>query len=369
MPANVPGANEAMVTPDGTLGSTTVASLTSCGADEHPARRSITKRDRILVLRAASRQCPLVSHRGYNGGMLRLRAALFGALCACSGPAPEPTACTDVPGAIDGGAWAGGPLDVPMTVTRTSSNGTMRFSVPIRIGDSDPFDAFLDTGSSGLRVLDGAVPASAYACATSTAVTYSYHSGLELQGVVAYASVTIGAAATPGPVPVMLVRQVGCTEAKPSCDAAGKSPANYTFFGPYKAILGVGMRNGASGVGNVIAQLAGHPAFVVKAPAYGGGSGTLRIAPSPADDDRYGLPADLVDQTTSNDFALPAELDTGNPAVYVESKAVTSDAVIAAGSQVDVTVGPASAPLGEWTFTVAAVPTPGIDLVELEPAT
>jgi len=326
--------------------------------------------------------------------MLRLRAALFGALCACSGPAPEPTACTDVPGAIDGGAWAGGPLDVPMTVTRTSSNGTMRFSVPIRIGDSDPFDAFLDTGSSGLRVLDGAVPASAYACATSTAVTYSYHSGLELQGVVAYASVTIGAAATPGPVPVMLVRQVGCTEAKPSCDAAGKSPANYTFFGPYKAILGVGMRNGASGVGNVIAQLAGHPAFVVKAPAYGGGSGTLRIAPSPADvaafttfslppldggaplangtpayDDRYGLPADLVDQTTSNDFALPAELDTGNPAVYVESKAVTSDAVIAAGSQVDVTVGPASAPLGEWTFTVAAVPTPGIDLVELEPAT
>jgi hypothetical protein len=299
------------------------------------------------------------------------RVLMSGALVACSnGGAPDIPACASSTFAADaGGATAS--TTIAMKVTQTTSDGTMRMSVPIRIGDSAPFDAFLDTGSSGLRVLEGAAPDASYACATTTSVTYSFHSGLRIDGVVAYATVTIGSLATPAPIPVMLVENT-----------------TSTFFGPYKAILGVGMRNGASsgGVANPIAELAGAPAFIVRAPAYGGSSGELVVAPSPDAlatfatfqlppyagaalpngvatwDDRHGLPACL------NAYCFGAELDTGNPPIYVEAADATTTSLLAAGTHVEVTIGGAST-LAQYSFDVASPATPGVDEVVVEPAT
>jgi hypothetical protein len=294
----------------------------------------------------------------------------------------------------DGGVASIGSLTVPMKVTRTAANGTMRFSIPIQIGDSAPIDAFLDTGSSGLRILEGAVPDSAFTCGTSTEITYSYHSGLRLDGVVAYANVTFGSATTPVPIPTMLVQKVGCTAAMPDCGAQGKSVDDFTLFGPYKAILGIGMRNAASagGVGNPIAQLAGSPSYLVKAPSYGGTEGAVVIAPSPSEiagfktaqlpsydgaplqngvptwDDRFGLPACVDDATSGVDYCVPAELDSGNPPVYIEWPGQPDTVVLPAGESLHVTVGAAGDPLGQFGLTVGNVPTPGIDEVVVEPA-
>jgi hypothetical protein len=89
----------------------------------------------------------------------------------------------------------------------------------------------------------------------------------------------------------------------------------------------------------------------------------------PAWDDRHGLPASLVDTTSGQSFSLPAELDTGNPPTYVETSTVTSGvSILPPGDQVTVTVGAASAPIGQYGFTVGTVPTPGVDAVEIEPA-
>ena len=86
-------------------------------------------------------------------------------------------------------------------------------------------------------------------------------------------------------------------------------------------------------------------------------------------DDRYGLPACLDDQTSGVSYCLPAELDTGNPPTYVEWPGDTDDSVsvLATGSQIEVTLGPDGG-LGQYGFTVGATPTPGIDAVEIEPA-
>ena len=169
----------------------------------------------------------------------------------------------------------------------------------------------------------------------------------------------------------------------------------YTLFGPYKAVFGVGMRNGLEGIGSPIAQLPGQPAFVVQGPDYTGTSGTLILAPSaqqlssfttaqlsplsggaslqngtPAWDDRHGVNCCVDDETSGASFCLPSEWDTGNPPTYVEWPADTDGGVttLPGGDQVQVTLGTASAPLGQYGFTIGMPPTPGIDEVEVEPA-
>jgi hypothetical protein len=287
------------------------------------------------------------------------------------------------------------PASVPITIS-SGDEGSQRFSIDIQIGDSAPLGVQLDTGSSGLRVLEGAVPDSAYASMSTTPVVYGYHSGLEISGVVATATVTIGGVATPVPIPVMYVNEVGCQASMPDCGAQGQTPETYTFFGPYKAILGVGMRNGLDGIGSAIAELPGEPAFEIESPSYGGTSGTLVLYPSADDvaryatyplgrvdggaslpngavayDDRYSVPACVDDETSGVDYCLGSEWDTGNPPIYIEWPADTDGGVsiLPTGASVKVTIGPADKPLGAYSFTVGTVPTPGIDAVEVEPAT
>jgi hypothetical protein len=298
----------------------------------------------------------------------------------------------------NGDASAGngaGTLKVPITIT-AEDNGEMSFVVPVRVGSVD-LNVLLDTGSSGLRIVAGAVPEGDFERVTTTQVVYSYHSGVIIQGVVAYASVSIGSLGTPAPIPVMIVQQASCTAAKPDCPARGLPPGDFSAFGPYSAILGIGMRSTAvdEQVGSPIAQLEGKPSFIVKAPSYGGTAGTLELAPAasetmsfetlalplltdgaqlangtPAYDDRYGLPACLDDKKSGVGYCVPAELDTDNAPTYIEwpahGSAPTSE--LPPGDEVEVTIGPSNAPLEHYAFTVGSNPTPGIDEVLVESA-
>jgi hypothetical protein len=287
---------------------------------------------------------------------------------------------------------SGGPVNVPLSVG-ISSKGTMSFTLPVEVGGS-PLDTLFDTGSSGLRILAGSVPDSAFASTTTTQVTYSYHSGELISGVVATANISVGALHTPAPIPVMLVQTASCTSS--SCGAIGSIPLSEAF-GSIGAILGVGMRckEGSGQVGSPIAQLEGTPAFVVKAPAYGGMQATLELFPAaseiasfksfslpplsdgaaltngtPAFDDRYGLPACLDDQTSGVDYCVPAELDTGNGPIYIEWPAHgdAGNTELPPSESVEVELGPADAGLEEYAFTVGPTPTPGIDEVLVESA-
>jgi hypothetical protein len=288
------------------------------------------------------------------------------------------------------------PVDVPITITESSTSDSMQFSVPIGVGSAS-LNVQLDTGSSGLRIISGALPSSAFDRVTTTPVIFSYHSGLVIQGVVAYAYVTIGSLRTPASIPVMLIQQASCMSSNPDCGAEGVPLADLTLFGPFKAILGVGMRSTAldEQVGSAIPQLPGDPSFIVKAPSYGGTAGTLELAPpaseaatfksyslplldggaplpngTPAYDDRFGLPACVDDRTSGVDYCVPAELDTGNPPTYIEwpphGDAATTE--LPPGDRIDVEIGPAGSPLEEYSFTIGATPEPGVDEVVVESA-
>ncbi|HEY4243485.1 MAG TPA: DUF3443 family protein [Kofleriaceae bacterium] len=297
-------------------------------------------------------------------------------------------ACTSAPG--DTGHDGVAPLEV-----RHSSSGSVRFGAWIQIGDRPPFLALVDTGSSGLRVLPSAVDDGAYASITDTLVSFSYHSGLALQGVLATGTVTIGGLATPRPIPIMRVRTVGCTADVPDCDAAGESADDYQAFG-YDAVLGIGMRNldTSAGIGNPIAQLAGAPSYIVRGPDIGGDTASLQIAPAASDTARFAsvvlppiehgaplpggvpawddraVPACVTDETHDTPFCAGALLDTGATSTQLESPAFTgAPQTWASGTLVAVAIGETSAPLASYDFTVGATPVAGIDKVVSETRT
>ena len=70
------------------------------------------------------------------------------------------------------------------------SNGTRRYAVLITVG-ATAIEAGLDTGSSGLRLVPGAVPETD-ARPTGRSDTYSYGAGAKLDGVVGEAQVAVG---------------------------------------------------------------------------------------------------------------------------------------------------------------------------------
>jgi hypothetical protein len=304
-------------------------------------------------------------------------------------------------GAFDAGTWDGGPTDVALAVTSVP-----RFSISVQIGDGGPIAAWLDTGSSGLRILAGAVPDTAYDSISPIPVSASYSSGVSLEGVVAFAYVTIGDRVTPHAIPVELIQRSGCTGSHPEC----KSGAD--FLAPFQAILGVGMRNGISTpvIGNPIVQLPGGPAYIVEAPSFGGTSGNLRIGPSdseaagfqvqqmvPEADDLplpngtlawndEAFPACLSNASNGAVFCANSLLDTGTPATRLQvaptlaqtfaggvgvtgwSQGTGLAFVVPSGAGVSVALGYCGE-TNDYAFTVGMDPTPGLDEVELVEST
>jgi hypothetical protein len=105
-------------------------------------------------------------------------------------------------------------------------------------------EAGLDSGSTGLRVLPGALSATD-AAAGSSGDSYSYGSGAEFKGVVGKATVSIGdLSAQTG---FQLIRMVGCTDRQPNCPASRLALKDYGIQGDglagegFKAIIGVNM--------------------------------------------------------------------------------------------------------------------------------
>lgn len=277
------------------------------------------------------------------------------------------------------------PDEVPITVTHE------RLIVPVQVGDAPPFDALLDTGSAGLRILPAAVSASAY-IATDTQVTYGYGGDLTIYGIVALARVTLGTRNTPAPIPIMVITDSACPPGT-GCDPTQVLNAHFSGF---SAILGVGMRTFPSdrGIASPIAQLEGHPPFVVHVPGAQSAKGVLRIGALPSDAlafATYNLPplangAPLPDgtpswndvsvptcvtvETMNSNYCLPSLWDTGAPFAYVSTPAEPAPYVtqLPLGSSVSIALGAGTSTPVSYAFLVGPAPAAGIDSILLEPA-
>ncbi|MGI3903471.1 MAG: hypothetical protein ACRYGP_19595 [Janthinobacterium lividum] len=151
---------------------------------------------------------------------------------------------------LSGASCAAGRLDVPVS-QMVLPNGDPRYSVPVSVGNGPAFEAQLDTGSFGLRVLASALEPGNYE-ATDLHRGYAFGSGAKFDGVLARGTISVGGAATEAPVLFHLVQRVACVDDKPDCPAARLKQQEYRIGGDgyagqgFPAILGLSMLRAAT---------------------------------------------------------------------------------------------------------------------------
>ncbi len=166
------------------------------------------------------------------------------------------------------------------------SNGARRYAVPVQVG-STRLLVSLDTGSTGLRILPGAL-ARGDTGPDGAPETYGYGSGSRYEGVIGQARVSIGSAAGMGPV--HLIRTIGCFAYLPHCPASRTTLDKYGIASDglpnegFKAILGIDMAPGV--VGNPLRFL-GARRWIVELPRPGEGEGRLILNPTEAEVEGY----------------------------------------------------------------------------------
>lgn len=165
----------------------------------------------------------------------------------------------------------------------TLSNGAVRYGVPVRIG-ATMLDAALDTGSTGLRVLPGALgPRDAQP--GDTPEVYGYASGSRYEGVAGEAPLELGGLR--GRAPIHLIRAIGCFAHLPHCPASRTTLAHYGIASDglpdegFKAILGLNMDRAR--IGNPLVAI-GVRRWIIELPRPGHPEeGRLILNPTPAE--------------------------------------------------------------------------------------
>ncbi len=241
--------------------------------------------------------------------------------------------------ALVGGA--NGLADLPPGGVRTEvpirevdlSSGTRRYTIPITVG-ATAIKAGLDSGSTGLRVLPN-VLAAADAATDGGEVTYSYDSGVKLDGIIGHGAISIGELS--GRSPLQLVHFVGCVAAKPNCPALRVPLAQYGIQGDglpgegFKAIIGVNMSDDAApnpleriGAKRWIIELPrpGRPAEgrLILNPTEAETSGYMMVQLDPSFSGQHGglhdaAPGCLLNLQTKQRICGPTLMDTGAPGI------------------------------------------------------
>lgn len=221
------------------------------------------------------------------------------------------------------------------------SDGEHRFTIPIIVGGVQ-IEAGLDSGSTGLRILPGVVPASAEQH-IGHRETYGYDSGTEFEGPIVEADTTIGIGGRSRFQQIDIVR---CHNGARSCPAARVKPAEFGIQGSglpgegFKAIIGINMA--ADSAPNPLVAL-GARRWIIELPRPGDDKpGRLVLNPADAEvaeyktmhidaqfsDQRGGLhdavQGCLVNQSNKRSYCGPADLDTGAPGVQVATPGPTN---------------------------------------------
>jgi len=161
-----------------------------------------------------------------------------------------------------------GRVEVPITQV-AGGNGRSYYFIPVTVGAGQSFQALLDSGSVGLRLLPGLV-AQADVEMTGRQNTYGYATGSVFVGEVARARIGLGGAS--GQVRVQMIQKAGCRADKPDCPVARTGVANFRFGsegvgGDQRARIGVGL-GAADGIENPLA-LIGNGQWIIELPRPG----------------------------------------------------------------------------------------------------
>ena len=228
-------------------------------------------------------------------------------------------------------------IEIPISRTVMSS-GSVRYWVPVTIGGIGPIRALLDTGSTGLLVLNRALAGKGFPKAGS--FVYSFDSNEVLSGTINQARVSVGDLKSDGAVRFGVVRKTKCAPKKPKCPIDVLKPGDYGIGGDgtvgegFDAIIGIGLDHIL--IANPLVA-AGAGDWIVTLPQPGiAGNGAIVVNPTTADlagFRRYKIPKESLRLLGAFRAALPGclatadgalnvcgqiGLDTGSPKVYAK---------------------------------------------------
>jgi len=273
----------------------------------------------------------IVALRGLRVGLLVSAIAAWSAPALARDkhvPAPPPSPAAPVPARIV----------IPIERSVIPPNGLVRYWVPVTIGGIGPIRALLDTGSTGLLVLDTGLEGKSFPMVGR--FDYGFDSGENLAGTIAQAKLAIGDLRSAGPVRIGIVRRAKCLKDKPKCLAASPNLQDYTIGGDgkpgsgFKALIGIALDHIL--IANPLFAL-GASRWIVALPQPGSpGPGALIVNPNDTDllgfrrypigrqaqrlhgAMRASLPGCLAAPAASFELCGQIGLDTGAPNVYVK---------------------------------------------------
>ena len=214
--------------------------------------------------------------------------------------------------------------------------------------------------------------------ATTTQSNYAYGSGVQLQGVVGMARVSIGGIETSQDIPIDVVTQVTCLPSKPQCPASKLSAQDYRIGGNgvagqgFYAIIGIGMRH--ADAANPLISL-GNSAWIVELPTPGDSTpGKIIVNPTPDESASYRvfqlmrnptnngwldnkIPSCLLNSSTGKKFCLDTLIDSGAWNFEMTSTSFgTTSFSVPSGSNMTLSLAPSTGEMVSTSFVVASLP-------------
>jgi hypothetical protein len=216
--------------------------------------------------------------------------------------------------------------------------------------------AVFDTGSSGLRILSGALRTGKGDSILSR-VNYAYGHGpgvFRIEGRLITVPVKLGRLEAPVPVRIMRIDSCRYERGGPWTCTYDSTTIASGHFRDCPAIIGVGLRARASlnGIVSPLAQLPGDGKFIIEFPVYGGRQGRLIINPTeeeakdftlfhlkPGKEPLTGRFGSWLDNELNgcmiingNGFCHPTLLDSGSPDSRISSNEVTGSIEVPPGN-------------------------------------
>ena len=254
---------------------------------------------------------------------------------------------------------------VPVTIAQGPT-------IKVSFGGGPEVDCLLDTGSSGVWVIPDAIPAGG-AVVSDSPIQTVYGARLKVAGVAATTTFAV-AGVTSVPITVGYQQLSSCLPGQ-QCPQLSQE----TFFGAYKAVIGVGLRGNANALDNPFTALTLRSRWIV---SLGDTDGTVTLNPGSLAQ-RFGSIVQLTPSAQNgwDDTQVPfcanqlcgnALLDSGNSSGILITAAdsdydalgVPEGAAIAPpGTALDFTVNTTQT----FSLTVGTPPTAGTDLFQLKP--
>lgn len=267
------------------------------------------------------------------------------------------------------------PSRIEVPIKQTVIGGSPRYSVPVRVGGGPEVDAMLDTGSFGMRILPRMTRNSSGISDTGQPISFSYASGVRVEGTVGEAEIHVGGAATRGRIALQLVDDVTCVAQKPKCPASRIRRGEYGFGGNGKPGAGfaaiIGARLAVAKAGDSVANpfyAIGAAAWIIDLPRLGD-EAPGRLVFNPAEADLQGftmialhdacaglVPTCLTNERSKETFCGGALLDSGASQVSVTTARVNGRFDWPGGTPGKLTFGDEQAGTVEMTFTAGAHP-------------